>query len=116
MESKTEHTEDDVTDELTSGRRPLASFDVEPFNFPGLRSDIESLERGLFGGLGQFLDAAEEMANGFFQAFDFPSRHDRGSFQLDKLPHVRGHNEKDGSKQADESPAYSGLAGEVTDV
>ncbi|WOL15308.1 hypothetical protein Cni_G24089 [Canna indica] len=110
VESKTEHTEDDVTDEVTKG---LASFDsplVEPFNFPGLRRDIEGIERSLFSGIGDFLEAAEEMTHEFFKSFDHPSWHRRES--------ARSSNEqlkKDTSKQPRESD-YSEYSEQMADV
>ena len=36
----------------------------------GLRSDVEAMERNLFGGLNSLFEAAEEMKNGFFSVFD----------------------------------------------
>lgn len=101
---------------MTSGRQPFESSGVEPFSFPGLRSDIESIERDLFGGLGHFLDAAEEMASGFFQSFNLPSRYSRESSPFGKHLPADEHKERDFSEEREESPVYSGLAGEVTDV
>ncbi|CAA6658452.1 unnamed protein product [Spirodela intermedia] len=54
VESTTEHTEDDVTD------RPGV------FGFPGLRSDVETIQQTLEGGLSHFLQMAEEMTGEFF--------------------------------------------------
>lgn len=39
------------------------------FDFPGLRSDIEIMERNLFGGFSRFAEAAEEMTSSFFDIF-----------------------------------------------
>ncbi|XP_057961146.1 fra a 1-associated protein isoform X2 [Malania oleifera] len=52
------------------------SSEQQPFDFPGLRSDIESIERNVFGGLDRFFEAAEEMKNGFFSVFGAPHIYD----------------------------------------
>ncbi|ONK74239.1 uncharacterized protein A4U43_C03F4220 [Asparagus officinalis] len=114
VESKTERTEEDVTDEVTSGRHSFESSGVVPFNFPGLRSDIDSIERGLFGGLNQFLEAAEEMANGIFGSFNIPSRRNGETPPFGRSFPAEKQYERDASKQKDDP--YSELAGEVTDV
>ncbi|KAF7818878.1 Mal D 1-associated protein [Senna tora] len=62
IQSNKEFTEEDVTDVVQRG----GSF---TFGSSGLQSDIEAIERNLFGGLSRFFDAAEEMKNGFFDAF-----------------------------------------------
>ncbi|KAL5739855.1 hypothetical protein ACOSP7_028750 [Xanthoceras sorbifolium] len=68
LKSNTEYTEDDVTDQMVKGSYPSQSSDV-PFNFPGLRGDIESIERHFLGGINRFFEAAEEMRNSIFDAF-----------------------------------------------
>ncbi|KAF3442776.1 hypothetical protein FNV43_RR16693 [Rhamnella rubrinervis] len=69
VESNREYSEEDVTDEVLKG-----SLSVESgvFDFPGLRSDIDAIERSLFDGLSRFFGAAEEMKDGFFNAFGGP--------------------------------------------
>ncbi|KAG5556381.1 hypothetical protein RHGRI_006845 [Rhododendron griersonianum] len=80
VQSNKEFTEEDVSEQMTKGSFPPESSDlVAPFDFPGLRSDIEAMERNLFGGLGRFFEAAEEMRNGFFGAFGSPHPSDRDS-------------------------------------
>ncbi|XP_057438944.1 fra a 1-associated protein [Lotus japonicus] len=74
LQSNNEYTEEDVTDEVVKGGSVTfgsssRSSDGHVFDFPGLRSDIEVMERSLFGGLSRFFDAAEEMKNGFFDVF-----------------------------------------------
>jgi hypothetical protein len=56
VESKTENTEEDVTEEMKSGSLSLGFPRNEPFAFPGLRNDMEALEKDFFGSLGNFLD------------------------------------------------------------
>ncbi|GMH09680.1 hypothetical protein Nepgr_011521 [Nepenthes gracilis] len=67
VQSNKEYTEDDVTEEVMKGPTIPGSA---PFEFPGLRSDIEAIERSLFGGINRFFEAAEDMRNGFFRLFD----------------------------------------------
>ncbi|KAJ1392759.1 hypothetical protein SESBI_35586 [Sesbania bispinosa] len=74
LQSNKEYTEEDVTDEVLKGGSVTfsssnSSSDRGVFDFPGLRSDIEVMERNLFGGLNRFFEAAEEMKNGFFDVF-----------------------------------------------
>lgn len=71
LQSNKEYTEEDITDEVLKGRSiPFNnSSDGGMFEFPGLRNDIEVMERNLFGGLSRFFDAAEEIKNGFFDVF-----------------------------------------------
>lgn len=71
LQSNKEYTEEDITSEVLRGGSATfgsanSSSDHGMFNFPGLRSDIEVMERNLFGGLGRFFEAAEEMKNGLF--------------------------------------------------
>ncbi|XP_028784884.1 uncharacterized protein LOC114740810 [Neltuma alba] len=81
VESNKEYTEDDVTEEVLQ-RRPskLGSPDAGVFDFPGLRGDLEAMEKNVIDGLSRFFDAAEEMKNGFVDVlakaqriFDEPS-------------------------------------------
>ncbi|ESW34991.1 hypothetical protein PHAVU_001G197500 [Phaseolus vulgaris] len=70
LQSNKEYTEEDITDEVLKGRSvPYSSSDRGMFDFPGLRNDMEVMERNLFGGLSRFLESAEEMTNDFFDAF-----------------------------------------------
>lgn len=74
LQSNKEYTEEDITNEVLRGGSTTfgssnSSSDHGAFDFPGLRSDIEVMERNLFGGLGRFFEAAEEMKNGFFDVF-----------------------------------------------
>lgn len=79
VQSNKEYTEDDVTDEVIKGSFPMESSELRPFDFPGLRSDIEAIERSLFGGISRFFEAAEEMRNGFFNVFGSPHVFDESS-------------------------------------
>lgn len=114
VESKTEHTEEDVTEEMKSGSLSLGFPTNEPFAFPGLRSDIEALEKGLFGSLGSVLNEAERMTNDFFKSFGFPSTHDRESSPFPRQPAER-HIEEGTTKKTKEGD-YSEFSGQISDV
>uniref|UniRef100_A0ACD5VUX0 Uncharacterized protein n=1 Tax=Avena sativa TaxID=4498 RepID=A0ACD5VUX0_AVESA len=114
VESKTENTEEDVTDEMTGASRSLGFPTKEPFAFPGLRSDIEAIEKDFTGNLSSFLDEAERMANGFFKSFGFPSTHDEESRALPRRP-VERHVEEGAGKKAKENE-YSEFGSQITDV
>ncbi|KAG4396524.1 hypothetical protein GLYMA_19G201366v4 [Glycine max] len=48
LQSNKEYTEEDITDEVLKGRSvPFSSSDGGVFDFPGLRNDIEVMERNL---------------------------------------------------------------------
>ncbi|XP_059668627.1 fra a 1-associated protein-like [Cornus florida] len=79
VQSNKEYTEEDVTDQVLKGSLPLESSDLGPFDFPGLRTDIEAMERRFFGGLDRFFEAAEDVKNGFFSKFGAPHQNDRNS-------------------------------------
>lgn len=79
VQSNKEYTEDDVTDQMTKGSFSLGSAEPGAFNFPGLQSDIEAIERSFLGGLNRFFEAAEDIKNGFFSAFGTPDVYDRDS-------------------------------------
>ncbi|RWR85449.1 Mal d 1-associated protein [Cinnamomum micranthum f. kanehirae] len=114
VESNTEYTEHDVTDEMVRGSLPSSGIGPGPFDFPGLRGDVETLERYMSGGLSQFLDSAFEEMNGFFQAFRKLSEHDRERSFYQRKP-ADGFFEKEASKQKNESK-YTEFAGKYTDV
>lgn len=114
-----------MTDQMVKGSATLGSpqqghFDL---NFPGLRNDIEVIERNLFGGLNRFLEAAEEMRNGFFNAFGAPPDGESSSSSSSSSSRRRGIPIEGGSpkKEASAEPFkakseyddLSGLAREV---
>ncbi|KAF4369070.1 hypothetical protein F8388_013399 [Cannabis sativa] len=88
VQSNKEYTEDDVTDQVLRGSSPLGSSgqgsldfpglhnDInslgQHFDFPGLRNDIDTFERNLFGSIGRFFEAAEDLRDGFCNAFRDP--------------------------------------------
>ncbi|XP_076903838.1 fra a 1-associated protein-like [Bidens hawaiensis] len=74
IQSNKEYTEEDVTDQMKNGS---LSSQATPFDFPGLRSDIEAIERNLFGNMNRFFEAAEDMKNEFFNMFGPPHLYDR---------------------------------------
>ena len=114
VESKTENTEEDVTEEMKNGSLSLGFPTNEPFAFPGLRSDIEALEKGLFGSLGSVLNEAERMTNDFFKSFGFPSTQDRQPSPFPGQPAER-HIEEGTTKKAKEGD-YSEFSSQISDV
>ena len=114
MESKTEKTEEDVTDEMTRVSRSLGFPTKEPFAFPGLRSDIEAIEKDFTGRLSSFLDEAERMTNNFLKSFAFPSTDDGESRALPRRP-VERRIEEGTAKKANEND-YSEFGSQITDV
>nr|GMD39669.1 Sorting nexin like [Ipomoea batatas] len=74
VQSNKEYTEEDVTNQMNKGFAlpALESSHQTPFDFPGLRSDIEAMECNFFTGLDRFFGAAEDTMNGFFGSFGTP--------------------------------------------
>ncbi|KAE8657773.1 phosphatidylglycerol/phosphatidylinositol transfer protein-like [Hibiscus syriacus] len=80
VQSTKEYTEEDFTEQMLKGNYSSGSHGEGAFEFPGLCSDLEAIEREFFGGVNRFFDVAEEMRNSFFDAFgDF---YGRGSSSL----------------------------------
>ncbi|KAJ8570599.1 hypothetical protein K7X08_037571 [Anisodus acutangulus] len=116
VQSNKEYTEEDVTDQMTKGS--LSTESSVPFDFPGLRSDIENIERNFFSNLDRFFEAAEEMKNGFFGAFSVPRVFDD---DMSLSPERRGipiesYPPKDGSPQPTKSDGEVDLSGLARDV
>ncbi|KAJ4978388.1 hypothetical protein NE237_009168 [Protea cynaroides] len=142
IQSNTEYTEDDITNEMAEGALPFESSvieafncpalrgdveafnfpephgDIEAFNCPGLRSEFEAFEQNVFGVLNHFFEAAEEMKNSFFKVFGTPDVYDRESSQsLRRRSPMGGPLEKEVlPRHRNEESANSDSAGQVRDV
>ncbi|KAK8964537.1 hypothetical protein KSP40_PGU012578 [Platanthera guangdongensis] len=115
VESKTEHTEEDITNEVEQGLLPFEQNNLEPFTFPGLRSDLESIEREFTGGLSNFLDAAEKITSEVFNSFGIPSVR-RSWPPLERTrPYADRQSENSPSEEMADS-AFAELSGEIRDV
>lgn len=73
VQSNKEYTEEDVTEQM------VKVSENGPFDFPGLRSDMEAIERSFLGGIGRFFEATEEMKKGLFNVFGDPHFYDGDS-------------------------------------
>lgn len=100
VQSNKEYTEEDVTDQMTKGSFPMQSSEMTPFGFPGLRSDMEAIERDLFGNMDRFFEAAEEMTKGFFGMFGSPHLHDGDSKSTFGSPRFYDGDSKSSSKRS----------------
>ncbi|KAK9122964.1 hypothetical protein Sjap_012566 [Stephania japonica] len=119
VKSETEFTEEDVTNGITRGPLPLVDTPAsEPFSFPGLRSDIDAIEKSISGGFSNFFEVAEEMMSGFSRLFGAPHFSERKSsppFRR-QIP-IDGQQERDALRRGrNDLSDYSELDGEVTDV
>ncbi|KAL3628130.1 hypothetical protein CASFOL_027176 [Castilleja foliolosa] len=118
VQSNKEYTEEDVTDQMVKGSFPK-STEGEPFYFPGLRGDIEAIERNFLGGIDRFFQAAEDMKKEFFKSVErVPHTYDgdapSSSRNKRRIP-IEGHPLKEGStgKNSDGDCDFSGLATDV---
>ncbi|KAK1429293.1 hypothetical protein QVD17_11499 [Tagetes erecta] len=100
VQSNKEYTEEDVTDQMTKGSFPMQSSEMTPFNFPGLRSDMEAIEHDLFGNMDRFFEAAEEMTKGFFGMFGSPHLHDGDSKSTFGSPRFYDGDSRSSSKRS----------------
>ncbi|GLT31589.1 hypothetical protein SLA2020_517110 [Shorea laevis] len=116
LKSNTEYTEEDVTEEMVKGRFPSESHGEGPFTFPGLHSDIESIERHFFGGINSLFEAAEEMRKSIFDAFGEPhNREWASSPSFRRGVPIESHPEIEASPKPEE-PGNIDLAGLAKDV
>ncbi|XP_039022662.1 fra a 1-associated protein [Hibiscus syriacus] len=116
LQSNKEYTEEDVTEQMLKGNFSSGSHGEGSFEFPGLRSDLEAIEREFFGGVNRFFDAAEEMRKSFFDAFgDFYGRESSSLPSPRRGIPVEDHPQKKASPKRDESGRIdlSGLAKDV---
>lgn len=107
VQSNKEYTEEDITEQVVKGSFSIGSSPSEAFSFPGLRSDIDAIEKGIFSSMHRFFDAAEEMRNGFFSAFGTPHIYDRESHAL---PSTRRGIPIDGNPAKEEASPKSGYS------
>lgn len=119
VQSNKEYTEEDITDQVVKGSFSTGSSPSETFPFPGLRSDIDAIEKGIFSSMHRFFDAAEEMRNGFFSAFGTPHIYDRESQALPStrrgIP-IEGNPAKDASPKPGDIDGHVDLSGMAKDV
>ncbi|KAG6744937.1 hypothetical protein NC652_036402 [Populus alba x Populus x berolinensis] len=92
LKSNKEYTEDDVTEQVVRGLLDPGKFEDGPFDFHGLRGDIQDIERHFLGGINRFFEAAEEMKNNFFDVFgDFHNGNSSSSPSKRRGIPVEGH-------------------------
>lgn len=116
VESKTEYTEDDVSDEVKQGFLPFESNDSEPFSFPGLRGDLESIEREFLGGFSSFMEATERMTKELLNSFAIPSlQRSRPPLDHHRRPpaHWQQHESRTSKEMKD---PYAGFDVEIREV
>ncbi|KAI7728686.1 hypothetical protein M8C21_019057 [Ambrosia artemisiifolia] len=100
VQSNKEYTEEDVTEQITKGSFPMDQKQSSPFDFPGLRSDMEAIERDLFGNMDRFFEAAEDMTKGFFGMFGSPHLYEGDSKSTFRFPRVHDGDSKSTSKRS----------------
>ncbi|MBA0551319.1 hypothetical protein Golob_022209 [Gossypium lobatum] len=116
LQSTKEYTEDDVTEQMLKGSFSSGSHIEGSFDFPGLRSDMEAIERQFFGGINRFFDAAEEMKNNFFDIFG--DAYGRGSSSAPSIRRgipIEDHKRKEDSPKPTES-GHIDLSGLAKDI
>ncbi|KAH0886886.1 hypothetical protein HID58_062982 [Brassica napus] len=121
VQSTTEHTEEDLTDQMVRGSSLPNQFEENPLNFPGLRSDLDDIERHFFTGIKGFFEAAEEMRSSLFDIMgdrDHHSTTERG-IPIEDHPKIEEHRSNEENVTATRQPFSSGdidLLGLAKDV
>ncbi|KAH8485449.1 hypothetical protein H0E87_027038 [Populus deltoides] len=118
LKSNKEYTEDDVTEQVVRGLLHPGKFEDVPFDFHGLRGDIQDIERHFLGGINRFFEAAEEMKNNFFDVFgDFHNGNSSSAPSKRRGIPVEGHPLTEASPKPKEPNSgdvdLSGLARDV---
>ncbi|CAH8387225.1 unnamed protein product [Eruca vesicaria subsp. sativa] len=118
VQSTTEHTEEDVTDQMVRGSTLPNQFEENPLNFPGLRSDLEDIERHFFSGMKGFIEAAEEIGSSLFDIMgDHHHSTTKRGIPIEEHPKIEEHRSND--ENVTKQPFSSGeidLSGLAKDV
>ncbi|KAJ0259723.1 Mal d 1-associated protein [Hirschfeldia incana] len=120
VQSTTEHTEEDVTDQMARGSTLPNHFEENPLNFPGLRSDLDDIERHFFTGIKGFFEAAEDMRSSFFDIMGDRDHHSttKRGVPIEDHPKIEEHH-RGNDENVTSQPFSSGdidLSGLAKDV
>lgn len=118
IQSNKEFTEEDVTDQVVNRSFSSGPSVHQPFGFPGLRSDIEAIERNLFGSMKGFFEAAEEIKNGFFGVLRDPHQfiEESSSPSMRRGIPIEDHEQRFFSKPNEHDSGHVDLSGLARDV
>ncbi|KDP42228.1 hypothetical protein JCGZ_02958 [Jatropha curcas] len=118
LKSNKEYTEDDVTDLVVKGSSTVGKLDDSPFGFPGLRSDIEGLERHFHGEINRFFEAANQMRSIFSDTFgDFYKENPSSSPSMRQGIPIEDYTRRESSsKQREHDSSGLDLSGLARDV
>ncbi|CAA7020318.1 unnamed protein product [Microthlaspi erraticum] len=114
VQSTTEHTEEDVTNQMVAGKSALQE---NPLNFPGLRSDVDAIERHFLTGMKSFFEAAEDMRSSFFDIMgDDQHSSTRRGIPIEDRPKVEEHRNDENTPRRPYSSGEIDLSGLAKDV
>ncbi|KAF8108981.1 hypothetical protein N665_0104s0287 [Sinapis alba] len=118
VQSTTEHTEEDVTDQMVRGSSLPNKFEENPLNFPGLRSDLEDIERHFFSGMKGFFEAAEEMKSSLFDIMGEGDHHSttKRGIPIEDHPKIEEHRNEENVIRQPFSSGDIDLSGLAKDV
>ncbi|EOA27960.1 hypothetical protein CARUB_v10024129mg [Capsella rubella] len=113
VQSNTVHTEEDVTNQMVG--RPGLFEEKNPLNFPGLRGDVDAIERHFMSGMKSFFDAAEEMTSSLFDIMGDHNPSNRRGIPIENHPKVEEHHNDENAPRRPHSGEVdlSGLAKDV---
>ncbi|VVB02263.1 unnamed protein product [Arabis nemorensis] len=117
VQSTTEHTEEDVTDQMTNRSALPNQFEENPLNFPGLRNDVDAIERHFLSGMKSFFEAAEEMRSSLFDIMgDHHSTSTRRGIPIEDRRKLEEHRNDENSPRPPYSSGEIDLSGLAKDV
>ncbi|ESQ52213.1 hypothetical protein EUTSA_v10017281mg [Eutrema salsugineum] len=116
VQSTTEHTEEDVTDQMVRRSALPNQFEENPLNFPGLRSDVDAIERHFFSGMKSFFEAAEEMKSSLFDIMGDHHSSTRRGIPFEDRPKLEDHRNDEKAPRQSYSSGEIDLSGLAKDV
>lgn len=118
VQSTTEHTEEDVTDQMVRRSALPNQFEENPLNFPGLRSDVDAIERHFLSGMKSFFEAAEEMRSSLFDIMGdhHSSTTTKRGMPIEDRPKVEEHRNDENTPRRPYSSGEIDLSGLAKDV
>ncbi|KAL1211158.1 Fra a 1-associated protein [Cardamine amara subsp. amara] len=117
IQSNTEYTEEDVTDQMVRRSALPNQFEEKnPLNFPGLRSDVDAIERHFLSGMKSFFEAAEEMTSSLFDIMGDHQSSTRRGIPIEDHPKIEEYRNDESATRRPYSSGEIDLSGLAKDV
>ncbi|CAN8316550.1 unnamed protein product [Cochlearia groenlandica] len=115
VQSTTEHTEEDVTDQMIGRRTALPDQFEEnnPLNFPGLCNDVDAIERHFLSGMKSFVEAAEAMRSSLFDIMGDHDHHPNTMRGGGRGVHIEDYPKAEEHRNDENAPRQQYSCGEI---